>query len=203
MEEEEEPKEVKISGNELDSHVVVDSNIKQFDESPHEENVNASSSFEAEHVDERGHLPDQDVDCATTVMGEDQFEQVSLKDQDKNNESEHSNQSPGSDKVHHPYDGYAEDSRYSSGSYSMEYDSSVVGDMHLDNLSNSPGSEGNFGHTNKQFAPSINFDSTGYSSPVKSSPKPRQKKMQSRMYLQNYCILLILLLWGNLKVWIS
>jgi hypothetical protein len=185
MEEEEEPKEMKISGNELDSHGVVDSDIKQFVESPHQENVNGSSSSEAKHVDERVHMPDQDVDCATTVMGdvdcatsvmgEDQFEQVCLNDQDKNNESEHSNQSPGSDKIHHPYDGYAEDSRYSSGSYSMEYDSSVVADPNLDNLSHSPGSEGNFGYTNKQFAPSISFDSTGYSSPVKSPPKPKQK----------------------------
>lgn len=168
MEEEDEPKEMKISGNELDSHGVVDSDTKQFVESPHEENVNGSSSFEVEHVDERVHLQDQDVHCATTVMGEDQFEQVSLKDQDKNNESEDSNQSPGSDKIHRPYDGYAEDSRHSSGSRSIEYDSSIVSDLHLDNLSHSPGSE------DKQFAPSFSFDSTGYSS-VKSPPIPRQK----------------------------
>lgn len=168
MEEEDEPKEMKISGNELDSHGVVDSDLKRFVESPHEENVNGSSSFEVEHVDERVHLQDQDVQCATTVMSEDQFEQVSLKDQDKNNESEYSNQSPGSDKIHRPYDGYAEDSRYSSGSCSIEYDSSIVADLHLDNLSYSPGSE------DKQFAPSFSFDSTGYSS-VKSPPNPRQK----------------------------
>ncbi|XP_058737236.1 BEACH domain-containing protein C2 isoform X1 [Vicia villosa] len=175
MEEEEEPKEIEISGNVLDSHEVVDSDIKQFVESPLQENVNGSNSFEVENVDERVHLQNQDVDCATTVMGEDQFEQVSLNDQDKNNESEDSNQSPGSDKIHHPYDGYAEDSRYSSGSCSLEYDSTKVTDLHLDNLSHSPESEGSFGHTNKQLAPSISFDSTGYSSTITSPPNPRQK----------------------------
>ncbi|KAI5428885.1 BEACH domain-containing protein C2 [Lathyrus oleraceus] len=174
MEEEEERKEMKILGNELDSHVV-DSDIKQFVESPLQENVNGSSSFEVEHVDKRVHLQDQDVDCATTVMVEDQFEQVSLNDQDKNNESEDSNQSPGSDKIHHPYDGYVEDSRYSSGSRSLEYDSSIVTDLHLDNLSHSPASEGNFGHTNNQLTPSISFDSIGYSSTVTSPPNARQK----------------------------
>nr|XP_027188541.1 BEACH domain-containing protein C2 isoform X2 [Cicer arietinum] len=174
MEEEEEPKEMEISSNELDSHGVVDSDIKQFIESPHQESVNASSSFEVEHVDEKVRLHDQSVDSATTVMVEDQFEQVSLKDQDKNNESDDSNRSPGSDKRQHSDGGYAEDSRYSSGSCSVEYDSSLVADLHLDNLSHSPGSDGHFGHTNKQFSPSISFDSTGYS-PVKSPPKSRQK----------------------------
>ncbi|XP_057435514.1 BEACH domain-containing protein C2 isoform X2 [Lotus japonicus] len=174
MEEEEEPKEIKISGNELDTHVAVDSGVKQFVESPHQENINASSSFEIENVDDRVHLQEQGIDSADTVMDEDQFEQVSLKDQDKNNEFEDANRSSGSDIIQHPSGGSVEDSRYSSGSYSPEYDSSLVADLHLDNLSYSPESEGQFGHTNNQFTPSISFDSPGYSN-VNSPPKPRQK----------------------------
>lgn len=78
MEEEEEPKEMKIFGNELDSHEVVDSDIKQFVDNPPQENVNGNNSFEVEYVDERVHLQDQDVDCATIVMGEDQLAPLSL-----------------------------------------------------------------------------------------------------------------------------
>ncbi|XP_061339623.1 BEACH domain-containing protein C2 isoform X2 [Gastrolobium bilobum] len=170
MEDEEEPKEMKMSGNELDTHGVVDSGVKQFVESPHQENVNTSSSFEVEHADDRVHLQGQGVDSVTTVMDEDQFEQVSLKDQDKNNEYEVSNRSSGSDNIQQPFGGNEEDSRFSSGSYLTDYDSSPVADMQHDHLSHSPQSEGQFGHTIKQFASSISFDSTGY-----SPPKPRQK----------------------------
>ncbi|XP_027353371.1 BEACH domain-containing protein C2 [Abrus precatorius] len=174
MEDEEEPKEMKISDNGLDTQGVVDSGVKQSVESPHQDNVNSSSSFGIEHVDERVNLQEQGIDSVTTVMDEDQFEQVSLKDQDKNNEYEESNLSSGSDNKQHPLGGNAVDLRYSFESYSTEHDTSPVADLHHDNLSYSPGSEGHFDHTFKQFSSSISFDSSGYST-VNSPPKPRQK----------------------------
>ncbi|TKY65579.1 Neurobeachin protein 2 [Spatholobus suberectus] len=174
LEGKEEPKEIKISGDELDTDEVVNSGVKQFVESPHQENVNSSSSFKVELIDERANLQEQVIDSLTTVMDEDQFEQVSLKDQDKNNEYEDSNRSSGSDDKQHPFGGNAEDFRYSFGSNSIENDFTSVADGHHDNLSYSPGSEGHFGHTSKHFSSSISFDSSGYST-VNSPPKPRQK----------------------------
>ncbi|XP_068488432.1 BEACH domain-containing protein C2 isoform X2 [Phaseolus vulgaris] len=173
MEEMEETKDIKIS-NELDSDEIVDSGVKQFIESPHQENVISSSSVGVELIDERDNLQEQVIDSVTTAMDEDQFEQVSLKDQDKNNEYEDSNCSPGSDNKQHPFSGNAENSRYSFGSNSMENDSSPVADVHHDNLSYSPGSEEHYGHTSKHFSASINFNSSGYST-VNSPPKPKQK----------------------------
>ncbi|KAK7340142.1 hypothetical protein VNO77_20836 [Canavalia gladiata] len=174
MEDEDETKEIKISGNELDNQGVVNSVVKQFVESPHQENVNSSSSFGVEHVDERVNLQEQGIDSVSMVMDEDQFEQVSLKDQDKNNEYEESNRSSGSDNKQHSFGGNAEDLRSSYGSCSIEHDSSPVAELHHDQLSCSPGSEGHFSHTFKQFSSSISFDSSGYST-VNSPPKPRQK----------------------------
>ncbi|XP_028247923.1 BEACH domain-containing protein C2-like [Glycine soja] len=174
MEDKEEPKEIKISVNELDTDEIVESGVKQFVESPHQENVNSSSNFGVELIDERETLQEQGIDSVTTVMDEDQFEPVSLKDQDKNDEYENSNRSSGSDNKQHPFGGNAEDFRYSFGSNSIQNDSSPVADKHHDNLSYSPGSEGHFALTPKDFSSSISFDSSGYSI-VNSPPKPRNK----------------------------
>ncbi|KAK7294960.1 hypothetical protein RJT34_17860 [Clitoria ternatea] len=171
MEDEEELKEVKISSNELEIHGVVDSGAEQFVKSPHQENVNSSSSFEIEHVDERVNFQEQGTDSATTVMDEDHFEQVSLKDQDKNNEYEDSNRSSGSDNKQHSFGVNAAEFRNSSGSNSVvEHDSPPIAGMQQDRLSYSPGSEGHFYDTFQQFPPSLSFDSSGY-----SPPKPMQK----------------------------
>ncbi|KAG5092530.1 hypothetical protein JHK82_051308 [Glycine max] len=174
MEDKEEPKEIKISGNELDTDEIIQSGVKQFVESPHQENVNSSSSFGVELIDEKENLQEQGIDSVTTVMDEDQFEPVSLTDQDKNDEYEDSNRSSGSDNKQQLFGGNAEDFRYSFGSNSIQNDSSPVSDTHHDNLSYSPGSEGHFGHTPKHFSSSISFGSSGYST-VNSPPKPRNK----------------------------
>ncbi|XP_029127974.1 BEACH domain-containing protein C2 [Cajanus cajan] len=174
MEDKEDLKEVKILGDELDTDEVVNIGVKKIVESSHREHVNSSSIFGAELIDERENLQEQGIDSVTTVMDEDQFEQVSLKDHDKNNEYEGSNQSSGSENKQHPLGGNAEDVQYSFGSNSIENDSSPVADMHHDDLSYSPGSEGHFGQTTKDFSSSISFDSSGYST-VNSPPKARQK----------------------------
>ncbi|KAJ1413669.1 hypothetical protein SESBI_19492 [Sesbania bispinosa] len=181
MEEEEEPKEIKVSGNELDSDEVVDGGVKQFIENPQIENVNAGNDIGDEQAGERVHLQGHGIDSVTTVMGEDRFEQVSLKDKEKNIEHVDSTRPSGSDKVQHPFGGNAEDFQHSSGMYSTECNSSPVAAMqHDDHLSYSPGSEGHVGNANMQSASSIGFDSPRYS-PVSSPQKPKQKNAMPNM----------------------
>ncbi|XP_061347009.1 BEACH domain-containing protein C2-like [Gastrolobium bilobum] len=180
MEEEEEPKEIQISGNELDSHEVVDNGVKQFVGSPQKENADVGSDVGDEQGDERVPIQGHGIDPVTTAAGEDQFEQVSLKDKEKNNEYVDSNRTSGSDNVQHPFGGNAEDFQYSSGMHLTEYNSSSVADMQRDHLSYSPGSEGHSGHTKKQSASSNCFDSPGYS-PVSSPQKSRKKNAMSNV----------------------
>ena len=58
-------------------------------------------------------------------------------------------------------------------SIAVTFMSNLLG-KHHDNLSYSPGSEGHFALTPKDFSSSISFDSSGYSI-VNSPPKPRNK----------------------------
>ncbi|KAK2407273.1 WD-40 repeat family protein / beige protein [Trifolium repens] len=166
MEEDEKPKEIKISGEGLDSHEVIDSVEKQLDESDQKENVNAGSGI----GDERADI----VFSENTVTDENRFEQVSLKDQEKNNESVESNHSFDSDNLQHPTGGNEEEFQHSPRVHSSECNSSPVAATQHDHLSYSPGSGGHFGHTNKQSASSTGFGSPGHS-PVSSPQKPKQK----------------------------
>ncbi|XP_057754842.1 BEACH domain-containing protein C2 [Arachis stenosperma] len=164
MEDEEELKEVKLSGNGLHPHEVVDSGEKEFVDSRDQENVIATHSIKVDDVDGRVGLQGQSTVSAPTLMDEDQFEEVSLKDQDKSNEYQDSNQLPDFDNAHHLFGGNVEESKSSSGTYSIEHDSSPVAEMQRDNIPYSPGSDG-------QSSPTISFDSTTVNSP----PKPKQK----------------------------
>nr|XP_027192624.1 BEACH domain-containing protein C2-like isoform X2 [Cicer arietinum] len=168
MEEEEESKEIKISGDGLDNHEVIDSVGEQLDESHQKENVNAGSGIGDEQANERVSLQGHEIDFENTVTNDNRFEQVSLEDREKNNEYVESNHSFGSEDVQYHIDGNAKEFQ------SSECTSSPVATMHHDNLSYSPGSGGHFGHTNKQSASSIGFGSPGYS-PVCSPQKPKQK----------------------------
>ena len=154
MEEEEKPKEVKISGDALDDKEVIDSVGGQLDESHQKETVNDGSGIEDEQADE--------IESGKTVTDGDRFDQVSLKDQRKNNEDVESNHSLGSDDVQdHPIDENEEEFQISSGMYSPEGNTSPVPAMQHDHISYSPGSGGHFG---------VGFGSTGY-----SPQKPKQK----------------------------
>ncbi|XLR20241.1 hypothetical protein S83_048153 [Arachis hypogaea] len=164
MEDEEELKEVKLSGNGLHPHEVVDSGEKEFVDSLDQENVIATHSIKVDDVDGRVGLQGQSTVSAPTLMDEDQFEEVSLKDQDKSNEYQDSNQLPDFDNAHNLFGGNVEESKSSSGTYSIEHDSSPVVEMQRDNIPYSPGSDG-------QSSPTISFDS----STVNSPPKPKQK----------------------------
>ncbi|KAE9610719.1 putative concanavalin A-like lectin/glucanase domain-containing protein [Lupinus albus] len=182
MDEDEETKETKISGNsneldgyESDSHRVVDSVVKQLVESPQKEKASGGSGIGDEHEDERIQLERHGIDSVNSVMHEDQFERVSLKDQEHNNEYMASNRSSGLDNVQQQFGEHTEDVQHSSGMYSEEDSSSPFTDMQHDHLPYSPGSEGHFGHANEQSSSSsVVFDSPGYS-PVSSPRKPKPK----------------------------
>lgn len=173
MEEEEKAKDIEISGTESDTHEA-DSGVKEISGNSHQGNVNASISIGSECEDKNVLSQGKEIDSVTTVVDEDNFEQVSLKDQEKNNEFVDSNQSSHSDNVENLYGGNTEASQSPHGMYMTESDSSPVADMQHDHSVYSPESEGQFGHTINQFSYPIGVDSTGYS-PVGSPPKSRQK----------------------------
>lgn len=173
MEEEEKTKETEISGNESDTREV-DSGVEGIIGSSHQENANASNRIAVKHEDEKVHLHGEEIGSVSTVVDDDHFEQVSLKDQEKNNEFVVSNRSSHLDNVDNLYSGNTEDSQYSSGMYMIESNSSPVADMQHNQFMYSPESEGHFGHTINQFSYQTSLDSTGYS-PAGSPPKPREK----------------------------
>ncbi|RDX83512.1 BEACH domain-containing protein C2, partial [Mucuna pruriens] len=172
--EEEEPKETKISDNGLDSHGVIDTGVEQIAESPQKENVNAGSDIGDGRADEKVHLQGHGIGSVTRDMDEGRFEQVSLKDQEKNNEHVDSNPFSSPDHERNPFAGDAEDFKYSSGMHSTECNSSPVADMQHDHLSYNPGSEGHFDHMNKEYAQSVSFGSHEFSS-VSSPRTPKHK----------------------------
>ncbi|XP_052113900.1 BEACH domain-containing protein C2-like [Arachis duranensis] len=164
MEEEDESKEIKTSGIELDSGGVVDGSVMQSGKSNQKENLSVGSGVEDEHeVEKQG----RGVDFATSLVDESQFEQVYLKDQEKNNEYAYSKQPSGLDDVQQPVDGNAEDLQYPSGTYSTGYSSPVADMQHYPF---SPEAEEHFG----QSASSTGLNTPGFS-PVRSPSKPRQK----------------------------
>ncbi|CAL0324546.1 unnamed protein product [Lupinus luteus] len=181
MDEDEETKKSKIPGNsnELDgyvsdSHKVVDSVVKQLAESPQKENASVGSGIRDEH-DERIQLERHGIDSVNSVMHEDQFEGVFLKDQEQANEYVASNRFSGLDNVQNQFGEHTEDVQHSSVVYSEEDSSSPVSDMQHDHFPYSPGSEGHFGHANEQStSSSVVFDSPRYS-PVSSPQKPKPK----------------------------
>ncbi|MED6182050.1 hypothetical protein PIB30_025126 [Stylosanthes scabra] len=147
MEEEDESKEIKTSGNELDSGGVVDGSLVQSGKSNQKENA--------------------EVDFETSLVDESQFEQVHLQDQEKNNEYGFSEHGSGLDDVQQPVDGNAADFEFPSGMYSTGH-SSPVNDMQ--HYPFSPDGEEHFG----QSVSSTGFNTPGFS-PVGSPSKPRQK----------------------------
>ncbi|XP_028791066.1 BEACH domain-containing protein C2-like [Neltuma alba] len=166
MEEEENAQEAEISGHESKTHEV-DNGVKEIVGGLH-------PGIGVEHEDEKIDWQGKEIGSASTGVDEDHFEQVSLKDKGKNNESVGSNRSSHLDNEEKIYGGNTEDSQCSPGTHMMESGSSPVADMQHDQFIYSPESEGHFGHTMNQFEYQTGLDSTGYS-PVGSPPKPRQK----------------------------
>ncbi|KAM1262483.1 hypothetical protein ACFX13_028272 [Malus domestica] len=174
-EEEERKKEVEtISSKDSDNHEVVNGVQEKIDPS-HQETINNADSDVADV--KQNSITSQVVDSVTTVVDEDHFEQVSLKDQDKIGASQgvhvDSNQSSVSD-IARLSSGQFEDA---SQSFTAELNSSVGDEMRSDQSSWSPVKDRKFSH--KPSMSSSSFDSAFYGdagySPAGSPPKPRPK----------------------------
>lgn len=170
MEEEEETKELRET--------------YEGDLDDHEEIIGVQESVGSSYQESKGaDIGDKNVgllgvDYVTTVMDEEQFEQVSLKDQDKfAGESQEgvvdSMLSTNSDHGRHSSDRIGDVSEL-SGIYRAETDSSAVSEMKHDHPILGPGRDRQSGHTIKQSSSSTSLDSAAYS-PVDSPPKPRPK----------------------------
>nr|XP_023875242.1 BEACH domain-containing protein C2-like isoform X4 [Quercus suber]XP_023875243.1 BEACH domain-containing protein C2-like isoform X4 [Quercus suber] len=115
-------------------------------------------------------------------MDEEQFEQVSLKDQEKSADESlgggdlESNRSSSSDHVRHSSDRFHDGSQL-SGMSGAEIDSSPVAETKHDYPISGPGRERQVGH--KKSSSSTSFDSSVYTdaaySPISSPPRPRPK----------------------------
>ncbi|GMY09403.1 BEACH domain-containing protein C2 isoform X2, partial [Fagus crenata] len=175
MEEEEEIKEVRVI-SENDSDGVERIGLSQ------QENDNIINGVSTEIEDKNVGL--LGVDSLTTVMDEEQFEQVSLKDQEKFADESlgggdvDSNRSSSSDHVRRSSDRF-QDAYQVPGTSGAEIDSSQVAEMKHDYPVSGFGRERQFGHTIKQSSSMTSLDSSAYMdaaySPVCSPPNPRPK----------------------------
>jgi hypothetical protein len=176
MEEEEETKRVKgISEKDSDSHDVT-SGVQESVGSSYQENSKTTNGIGGEIEDKNVAL--LGVDFVTTVVDEEQFEQVSLKDQEKlAGESQGGDVDPkcssNSDHVRHSSVQF-EDASQLSSTFGAEIDSSAVAEMKHDHPLSGPGQERQLGHTIKQSSSSTSLDSAAYS-PIGSPPKPKPK----------------------------
>lgn len=176
MEEEEETKTVEeISEKDSDGHEVI-SGVQESVRSSYQENNNTTNGIGAEIGDKNVGL--LGVDYVTAVMDEEQFEQVSLKDQEKfAGESQggdvDSKVSSNSDHVRHSSNQF-EDASQLSATFGAEIDSSAVAEMKHDHPLSGPGRERQLGDTINQSSSLSSLDSAAYS-PIGSPPKPRPK----------------------------
>ncbi|GAV85295.1 WD40 domain-containing protein/Beach domain-containing protein/DUF1088 domain-containing protein [Cephalotus follicularis] len=183
MEEEEEKKgikEVTLRNSDVFEKVNV---VEDRVGTSYEEYSNVNGGDEAGRGD--NNLILQAAEAVATVLDEDQFEQVSLKDQDKDVvESQGSpvisNRSPSSDNGINSSGVAEETSQYLSGTYGGQYDScSPVTEARNDCSISIPGPEKQTGYGIKESSSSASFDSfyhgdAGFS-PLGSPQKPRQK----------------------------
>ncbi|KAL6981848.1 BEACH domain-containing protein C2 [Sarracenia purpurea var. burkii] len=172
--EEEEPRELgKISGKEMNNHEEgshVDETLGTYQA----EDINTARDDDI-GVESRAVL--QEVDSVITVPDDDQFEQVSLKDQ-----SGHGGltQFQISDDLRHSSGGSEDAYDFSAGKFMMEFDSPLAG-VHHDRHSSSPGPERqSLSHIRQSSSTSLDsalylYGDGGHSpagSPQKPKPKP-------------------------------
>ncbi|KAA8520543.1 hypothetical protein F0562_014799 [Nyssa sinensis] len=182
MEEEETQEHGEISGKDSDIHGEGGGLDERIGTS-HIQHVNISGGDTADIVND---VVLQGVDTISTAVDDDQFEQVSLKDQEKNFrdfQGDHVdlNKSFGSDNLRHSSGGSEEAYEFSSEKFTSGFDSSPVADVHHDHHNSSPGPEGPAVLHVRQSSSSISLDAASYLygdggySPVGSPQKPRPK----------------------------
>ncbi|XVF33458.1 hypothetical protein REPUB_Repub17cG0170100 [Reevesia pubescens] len=175
MEEEEQKKFAETSVRSLNTPDVASVDEDMIGGS-HQDNVNVARGEEA--VLRNDNAVSQGVNSATLIGDEDQFEPVSLENQDKAAVESHggqvdSNRSSISDYRRRSSGGFEEYSYHLTKSYGMEYDSSSMPEPWHDRSSSSPGPEREADYTIKQSSSATSLDS-GYSpfgSPIKPKPK--------------------------------
>lgn len=183
MKGEEAPEIEKSSGKNIDIHEVDGGAGVEEGAGPSSQgNVNIGSGDVGDIAS--SDLLSQGVDTVTTVVDEEQFEQVSLKDKEKktgeeNCDHEEQNPSLNSNNERQSFSGVDEVSEFSSEKYSASLDFSPVPDTQHHRPSSSPGPERHSSHAIRQSSSLTSLDSSHYrdtgSSPVGSPPKPRPK----------------------------
>ncbi|CAK9145811.1 unnamed protein product [Ilex paraguariensis] len=161
------------------------------DSQTHEEGGGADGqvgTLHAEHIDvgditddKSSDLISQGVDSVNTVVDDDLFEQVSLKDQDKNVDV--FNQSLSSDNLRSSSGGSEDTFEFSFGKVTSGLDSPPAAEVHHGHHTSSPGPERQPVPHIRQFSSSTSLDSSFYSygdsgvSPVGSPQKPKPKSV--------------------------
>ncbi|KAJ9171294.1 hypothetical protein P3X46_014682 [Hevea brasiliensis] len=182
MEEEEEKKETgEISGKDPGIPEVV-SVVEGSIGTSHLENVNLTGSSDMEIGN--NNVVSQGLNSGATVMDEDQFEQVSLKDQEKAAAGVQighadSNRSSNSEHETQLSDEFYEASKYLSGTFRAELGSPPLTEVRHDRSISSPGPERQFGSTIKPSYSSTSLDSAYFGdvgfSAFGSPPRPKPK----------------------------
>ena len=148
----------------------------------HQDNVNVTGGEEA--ILRNDSAVSQGVHSATLIGDEDQFEPVSLENQDKAAVESHSgqvdsNRSSNSDYERHSSGGFEEYAQHLTRTYGMEYDSSSLPEPRHDCSTSSPEPERQTDYTIKQSSSAANLDSVFYAdsgySPLGSPIKPKPK----------------------------
>uniref|UniRef100_A0A6N2L8F9 BEACH-type PH domain-containing protein n=1 Tax=Salix viminalis TaxID=40686 RepID=A0A6N2L8F9_SALVM len=180
MEEEEEHKEIGESceAQEVDSFV----EEGRVGESP-QENVNVISGGQEEIKNENLVM---DGDDSVDTDEDDQFELVSLKDQEKSfsefpANNINSNRSSNSESERLSFDRFGEVSPNSYSNYGVEYDSSSVMEIQHDRTALSPGPETQFGYAIKQSHSSTSLDSGYFIDEFSSTGSPQKVKPKAAM----------------------
>ncbi|KAJ6404649.1 hypothetical protein OIU84_012752 [Salix udensis] len=180
MEEEEEHKEIGESceAQEVDSFV----EEGRVGESP-QENVNVISGGQEEIKNENLVM---DGDDSVDTDEDDQFELVSLKDQEKSfsefpANNINSNRSSNSESERLSFDRFGEVSPNSYSNYGVEYDSSSVMEIQHDRTALSPGPETQFGYAHKQSHSSTSLDSGYFIDEFSSTGSPQKFKPKAAM----------------------
>ncbi|XVF22675.1 hypothetical protein REPUB_Repub12eG0191500 [Reevesia pubescens] len=180
MEEEEEKQfgETSVRGSDTPEVAPV---VEYRIEGSHQENVNVTGGEEA--VLRNDNSVSQEVQFTSLVVDEDQFEHVSLENQDKTRESHggqvDSNRSSNSDYERRSSGGFEEYSQHQTMAYRMEYDSSSMPEPRHDRSTSNPEPERQTDYTIRQSSSATCLDSvfyadSGYSpfgSPIKPKPK--------------------------------
>ncbi|XP_021686222.1 BEACH domain-containing protein C2 isoform X2 [Hevea brasiliensis] len=182
MEDDEEKKETRETSGKDPGNTGIVSVVEDIIGMSHQENVNFAGGSHMEIGN--NNVVSQEYNSVDTVMDEDQFELVSLKDQEKaagGLQAGHvdSNQSSNSEHQRRLSDEFYEASQNLSGTFRADLCSPPMTEFRHDRSISSPGPERQFGSTIKPSYSSTSLDSAYFAdvgfSPIGSPPRPKPK----------------------------